>query len=254
MHRLYKKSEIGFAVFWIVAYVVGTGAADSLSRLLGMEKSVTLVYLLLLTAASCLFMKRHDLFRKYGLCKTDVSARRFLYYIPLALMVCCNLWLGVTWNMSVLESALYVLSMLLVGFLEEIIFRGFLFRAMAKDGVRSAIIVSAVTFGVGHLVNLINGSGADLLSNLCQVGYAIAAGFLFVILVYRGGSLWPCILTHSVLNALSAFAKEAPTAGVEILTAVLLAAISLGYTGVLLHTLPRGDKDIPAKTEGGIHT
>lgn len=33
--------------------------------------------------------------------------------------------------------------------------------------------MSSVTFGMGHIVNLFNGSGAKLVSNLCQVKYAI---------------------------------------------------------------------------------
>ena len=33
--------------------------------------------------------------------------------------------------------------------------------------------MSSVTFGRGRIVNLFNGSGAKLASNLCQVRYAI---------------------------------------------------------------------------------
>ena len=110
------------------------------------------------------------------------------------------------------------------------IFRGLLFKAMAKNGVRSAIIVSSVTFGVGHIVNLINGSGAELLPNLLQVVYAIAIGFAFVMIYCKTKSLMPCILTHSVFNGLSAFANEAAmTAQREITSGILLAVIGGGY-------------------------
>ena len=51
-----------------------------------------------------------------------------------------------------------VLSMLLVGYVEEILFRGFLFKALIpKDGVKIAVIISSVTFGIGHIVNLLAG-------------------------------------------------------------------------------------------------
>ena len=51
-----------------------------------------------------------------------------------------------------------VFSMILVGFVEEMIFRGFLFRALlGEDKPVVAIIVSAVTFGIGHIVNLFTG-------------------------------------------------------------------------------------------------
>ena len=54
-----------------------------------------------------------------------------------------------------------MVSMLFVGVLEEVIFRGLLFLAMAKDSMKAAVIVSSVTFGMGHIVNLL--SGAPLL-------------------------------------------------------------------------------------------
>lgn len=56
--------------------------------------------------------------------------------------------------------------------LEEVICRGFLFVSVAKDNVKSAIIISSVTFGVGHLINLYNSSGMDLAANLCQICFA----------------------------------------------------------------------------------
>jgi membrane protease YdiL (CAAX protease family) len=55
---------------------------------------------------------------------------------------------------------------------------------------------------------LFNGSGAELLPNLLQVIYAIAAGFLFVMIFYRTKSLLPCIITHGIFNALSVLVNE----------------------------------------------
>jgi membrane protease YdiL (CAAX protease family) len=112
------------------------------------------------------------------------------------------------------------------GYVEEIIFRGFLFRAMAKDSLKSAVIVSAVTFGAGHIVNLAN--TADTLGVLLQVGYAMAVGLLYTVLVYRGGSLWPCILSHMFVNASSVFAAEnGPFTAVSQLTMVHGVGIAL---------------------------
>ena len=133
-------------------------------------------------------------------------------------------------NQSPQETVLYVLSMFCVGFLEELIFRGLLFQAMARDGVKSAILVSSITFGIGHIVNLINGSGAELLPNLLQVMYAMAVGFAFVMIFCKTKSLVPCIITHSVFNGLSAFANETVmTPQRQIVSGVLLAVIAGGY-------------------------
>jgi len=90
-----------------------------------------------------------------------------------------------------------------VGFLEEIIFRGFLFKMMAKDNIKSAIIVSSLTFGIGHIVNLLN--GASFIPTLIQICYAVSFGFLFVTILIKGKSLWPCIIAHIVINSLGIF-------------------------------------------------
>lgn len=102
-----------------------------------------------------------------------------------------------------------------------------------------AIVISSVTFGLGHVLNLINGSGMGALENLFQITGAVAIGFLFVIVFYRGGSLLPCIIAHAVINITSAFANGM---GLMIERRMLfhmaLIAITIVYTVVLTKTLP----------------
>ena len=197
---------------------------------MGITKVITLPILLLLSVILFLFIKRNNLTEKYGFCKADVAASKMLFYIPVIILLTANMWHGFRLNMSPFESILYILSMLCVGFLEELIFRGLLFNAMLINGKNSAIIVSSVTFGVGHIINLINGSGAELLPNLLQVVYAIAVGFMFVMIYYRTKSLLPCIITHGVFNALSAFANETGlTSKEQIISCVLITLISGVY-------------------------
>ena len=230
LKKLYGKSEIWFAVSWIIAYVVLASAGDNVSADLGIDKIVTSPILIALAAVLYFFVRKNGLTEKYGLCSPKLPAARMLYYVPLLVLLTTNLWYGVRLNQSPLETVLYILAMFCVGFLEEMIFRGLLFQAMAKDGVRSAIIVSSVTFGIGHIVNLINGSGAELLPNLLQVMYAVAVGFAFVMIYCRTKSLMPCIIAHSVFNGLSAFANEAVmTPRRQIVSGVLLAVIAGGY-------------------------
>ena len=230
MKKLYKKSELWFALAWIIAYVVLASTGDNISADLGIGKIVTLPVLMAMSAVLYFFVRKNGLTEKYGLCKPQLPAVRMLYYIPLLVLLTANLWYGVAMNLSPLETVLYVLSMFCVGFLEELIFRGLLFQAMVKDGVKSAIIVSSVTFGIGHIVNLINGSGAELLPNLLQVLYAVVIGFAFVMIYWKTKSLMPCIIVHSVFNGLSAFANEAVmTPQRQIVSGVLLAVIAGGY-------------------------
>lgn len=230
MNRIYRYNPLLFAILWIVVYVVALSISDNLSSNLGVEKSVTVLVGAVLTAVLVLWICRNGLTAEYGLCPSKVPAGRLLYYLPLVLLASVNLWFGVTMNLTPLETGCYIIAMFFVGFLEEVIFRGLLFQAMAKDNLKTAVIVSSVTFGIGHIVNLFNGSGADLLGSGLQVVYAIAAGFMFTALFYKTKSLWACIITHGCLNALSVFADEgAMTPLMEVGSATVLTVVAAVY-------------------------
>jgi len=226
MNRLYKKNELMFSLVWIAVYVVLFSFSDSLSISLGIEKIVTAPLGVLFVVFLWCWIKKQDLLEKYGLCSFKGDVKKYLYFIPLALIVTCNLWNGVTLNLSVAETSLYILSMLCVGFIEEVIFRGFLFKALCIENLKRAILISSITFGVGHVVNLLN--GAEVFLTVLQMGYATAIGFLFTIIFYKGKSLFPCIIVHSIFNALSVFAVEGSHV-FNIITAIVLSAISIGY-------------------------
>ena len=172
MKHLYKKSELTFSLVLVGLYVALFSIADNLSRSIGIEKILTAPLSVLFVAVLYVWIHKNGLLKKYGLCAFDGKAKDYFYFIPLFVIGSCNLWNGVQLNCSPMETALYVLSMLCVGFIEELIFRGFLFKAMAKDGIKSAIIVSSITFGLGHIINLVN--GAELLPTFLQIIYATA--------------------------------------------------------------------------------
>ncbi len=230
MKSIYKKSELTFSIILIAVYCVMMSAGDGLSARLGVANSVTLPVAAALCLVLAVFIKTNGLFKKYGFCKPVIKSKKTLYYIPLAVLLTVNLWHGISLEANATEVALHIVTMLLVGFLEETIFRGFLFKALLEQGTKSAIIISSVTFGAGHIIRLFNGSGAELFENILQVIYAMAAGFMFVMLFFKTKSLIPCILGHGCFNALSIFQNEsALTMGHNIFSCLMLVIISLGY-------------------------
>lgn len=240
MKKLYEKSEQTFAIVWIVFYCVLQSLANPLNKKIGMEYSASATFCIVQTIILFTFIRKNNLQKRYGLCKSPVPVRRFLYYVPLFILATGNLWNGVAVNYSLSETVCYIACMLCVGFLEEVIFRGFLFVSIAKDNVKSAIIISSVTFGVGHLINLFNGSGMDLATNLCQICFAIAVGFLFVTIFYRGKSLFPCIIVHSAINTLSIFANKTEiTMEKHLVHILILIFITIAYNLILTRTLPK---------------
>ena len=240
MKKLYEKNELTFALLWIVVYCVLQSLANPLNKVVGVEYSASAAFCILQAVILVAFIQKNHLQKRYGLCRSSVSASRFLYYVPLFILASGNLWNGIALNYSLPETVCRIVCMLCVGFLEEVIFRGLLFTAIAKDNIKSAVVLSSVTFGIGHIINLFNGSGMDLVNNLYQIVFAIAVGFLLVTIFYRGGSLLPCILVHTAINTLSTFANDAGlTMEMRLLHLGVLIAITVAYTLILTRTLPK---------------
>jgi len=199
VNKIFEKHETIFCITLIILYITinsfciqNFGIDSYKSAIINTIFSIVLVILMIVLKRS----------KYYGLTKVT-NLKKYLYFIPLVLIVSVNLWNGININNSTSEIIFYIINMINIGFIEEIIFRGFLFKMIAKDSVKSAIIISAITFGIGHIINLFN--GADLVPTVLQIGYAMSIGYLFAIIFYKSGSLIPCIITHSLVNSLSIF-------------------------------------------------
>ena len=235
MKKFYEKNELMFSIFWIIVYVVGASVFDELSKLVNLEKSLTLAFLFVLSLIFVIWIFKNNLAEKYGLCKPKYTAKNFLYYIPLLVLLTVNFWFGINLQLSVAASIFYVLTMLCVGFVEEIIFRGFLFKAMQKNNLTAAVIVSSLTFGMGHIINLFTSGFANAVPTICQIFYAAATGFLFVIIFYKGKSLLPCIFTHSLFNAFSLIYNSSSVSLLgQILTSLFIIVLTVVYALIII--------------------
>jgi len=207
------------------------GNGDSISEAMGQPKLITALIGAVLTVVLLLFIRKNGLADYVGLCPFAGNLKGFLYFVPLALLSTVNLWCGAAFRLPLQTAVLTVVSMVFVGFLEEVIFRGFLFNAMKKDGLKTAVIVSSLTFGAGHMVNLL--LGAPLFETLLQLVYASAIGFCYTAIFIKGGSLLPCILSHALVNSMSVFAVQ-PSAQTQLFIALATTVISLGYGAWLI--------------------
>lgn len=199
LKKFFEKHDTPMCILLIILYVLinsycvqNFGVADYRSAVINTVFSVALI---ILTIAL-------NRIPYYGLTKAR-NPKKFLFFLPLVLIVSVNLWSGININNTPQEIIFHILTMLNVGFIEEIIFRGYLFKMMEKDNAKAAVAVCSITFGIGHIVNLFN--GAELIPTLLQICYATAIGYLFVIIFRKSKSIVPCIIAHSVNNALSIF-------------------------------------------------
>ncbi len=204
MRKLYEKKEILFAVLWIVAYCVILG---TIRGNFGDQSIYMLIALLVFTTGITVFVKANHLEEKYGLAGWPKDLRRYIFFIPMWILATGNIWDGFAPSYHGAEVVIASLSMILVGFVEEMIFRGFLFRAMLGEGKSIvAIVVSAVTFGIGHIVNLF--TGQSVFDTVMQIIFAISWGFILTMVCYKSGSIIPCIRAHSMIDALSLFGAD----------------------------------------------
>lgn len=98
MKKLYEKNELTFAIVWIVVYCVLQSLANPLNKIIGIEYSASAAFCVLQAIALFVFIRKNNLQKRYGLCKSPVPARRFLYYVPLVILASGNLWNGVALN------------------------------------------------------------------------------------------------------------------------------------------------------------
>lgn len=236
MRKFYDKDEVWFAVFWIILYCVVIG---SVRGSFGDESPVNLGALALIAAAITLFVRSNRLEAKYGLDRWPADWKRFLYFIPMWVLATGNLWGGIRPQNSGAPQLFAILSMALVGYVEELIFRGFLFRGLLKaHGPKTAVIVSAATFGMGHIINLLTGHGGS--ETAVQILFAVSLGFVFTLVVYKSGSLLPVILAHSLIDVFSRFAVDDPRLSwIYMITTIV---VSVLYCAYLLKLPPAAEK------------
>lgn len=211
-----------FAILWIIVYCA---VSIPIRGKQGDESPVMMIGLALIAVGIFVFVKMLGLEKKYGLTKWQGKAGDYLFFIPMLILMTGNLWGGFGMAYDGISQVFAVISMFLIGFIEEMIFRGFLFRALLKrDPTPVAITISAVTFGIGHIVNLLAGQGN--LETLIQVFFAIAWGYLFTFMFYKSGSLLVCIIVHGLVDVFSKFsAPESNSEYIYVAATIVISAV-----------------------------
>lgn len=237
MKKLNQVSPIWHAVIWILAYVVLVPIGDWLSELVGEPNSVTAPLLVVLSIVLIFYVSRNGWLRYYGLRSfRSADFTRTLLYLPLLAIVLMQYAKGWRADLDVTAVLLIIVLMVCVGFIEELVFRGFLFRAiLAKSTLTRAIIISGVTFGIGHIVNLARGyTGAD---QIIQIGFGVVLGIVLALLFAVTGTIVPLIIFHTLLNISGNL--TASNTDWDMIMLVVTTVISAGYAVYLVIVLRR---------------
>lgn len=68
MKKLYEKSELAFAIVWIVIYSVLQSVANPMNERIGVEYSASVVLCAAQAVILFVFIWRNGLMKRYGLC------------------------------------------------------------------------------------------------------------------------------------------------------------------------------------------
>lgn len=152
------------------------------------------------------------------------------------------------------ELALRLPQHLLTGFWEEGLTRGLLLSLLLVGALRSgrgpvgAVLISAVVFGLLHLVNDVI-FGTPQVSGLIQVVFAAMLGTCFGALLLRTNARWALAGLHGMFNAGSALkgGNDNNIGDMLVLSSVLLAAYGL----FLLRRVKSDDLAVTAERNAG---
>lgn len=100
----------------------------------------------------------------------------------------------VIWNQATTSNYQLILMFLttavIPAFVEEFLFRGLILSNLRPYGATTAVVASALLFGVMH-------------QNVGQLFYATVAGLVLGYIYVKTESIWPCVLLHFVNNFIS---------------------------------------------------
>jgi len=112
------------------------------------------------------------------------------------------------WFNTVIEPLAVIIKYIIVGFVEETVFRGWGYNALAAvTSDRKAVIISTVFFIIVHLpayfIKLYRFGNFDFAAILTQSLSALIWGIVFCRLLEKRKTLWNPIIAHSVYDIMS---------------------------------------------------
>jgi membrane protease YdiL (CAAX protease family) len=189
----------------------------------------------MLTVAVVIFLSSLHWWREIGLGLP--AQRRLLWYFVVAFLPVLLNGLSVGAITSGVGVVLFMFgTAMLVGFVEEVVFRGMALQALLIRGPWQAAVISSLIFGCAHALNLL--SGANVGATLLQIGAAMALGFMFAALALRTHTILLLIVAHGLINFFGflAYNSSVVTTGLSGLVILVTVVEILLYTsyGVFL--------------------
>lgn len=97
-------------------------------------------------------------------------------------------------------------QIMIVAFIEEIIFRGFMLNILISKGIRSAVLTLSLLFALTHSLQLLGGQSLE--TTILQITYAFFIGMVLSLLIVNQQSIIVAIVFHGLNNSLIMMGKD----------------------------------------------
>lgn len=124
--------------------------------------------------------------------------KHYLWFLPLIVVEVIPYFFGLQVGLSTSQILLYIIFALVVGFTEELYFRGLIIHLLEDKKASVIIIVSSLLFSVSHLANLL--SGQDVLSTAMQVIFALLFAIVAAEIALSTKSIVIPAIWHTIHN------------------------------------------------------
>jgi len=139
---------------------------------------------------------------------------------------------------------LLLLECMMVGFFEEMAFRGVIFLGILKKNPEDklwqflSIVLSSVIFGLVHLVNLLESSPSAV---FLQIGYSALIGAMCAVILLKTANIWLCVVIHGLYNFAGAVIPRMGEGRVwDTFTVVLTVIVSLAVVAYMIILFLKG--------------
>ncbi|WP_238652996.1 CPBP family intramembrane glutamic endopeptidase [Paenibacillus piscarius] len=213
MRTVAKEHPLIFSLVWGVVLTLAVSVASAIATIqefgdMGIRNAQACAFLVM-AVITTVYMKRKDpTLLSFGFSKLQAGpSRAVLFYIPLLIIAAAQpLMNGINVELGALEVISIVIMTLMVGYAEEVIFRGIIWNYLRSKGPLFYVVFSSLLFGILHMANALGGN--DLIHTLLQVANALLLGCVLALLMVAGRNLIPLIAFHFLYDALAMVSNE----------------------------------------------
>ncbi|GIP28083.1 hypothetical protein J23TS9_32130 [Paenibacillus sp. J23TS9] len=137
---------------------------------------------------------------------TEIPRQNWIYYLPLVLTLICIAFNGFR-SFTLQEALFFVFFTLMVGFVEETVYRGLILHILLrKKSITAAIVASSLLFSVTHVLNILSGQSAE--DTIVQLVYALLTGAALALLIVKNKNIIPLIIYHFIHNLIQFLGQD----------------------------------------------